>query len=564
MSNKLVVIGGGAGGGSFAARVRRHDNDAEIVIYERSPFVSYSNCGQPYLISGAKPNFDAIIVYSPQDWKEQYNVVAKPSHEVVGIDRKKKTVTVKNLISGETFEDSYDKLVIAAGSPALMPPIPGADAKNVHVLKTPDHLQAIMKDLKGAKNAVVIGAGFIGLEIAENLAETKVKTTVIDSAPSLLGKVMDEDFAVFVNKALDENNVDLKLNSGVVSINKDGKEVELADGTKIPTDIIFMVVGVRPELNMYKDEGLTVGVTGGLKVDKSSLTNDKDIYAVGDLAETVDWKGQPSRIQLAIVAQRMATIGANHMYGVADEFKGVQNSASLTVFGTTVAAVGYTEAYLNEKGIKYTKAIGIEQHAILHGENVYLKVLYDAKGMILGAQSAGPNSAEKRVNYAAIAMMHNIPVQEMLHFQTAYNPAVDTQRDPINLVARIARAQQAKLIETTTVVELAEYLKKGYILLDVRTKEEFDAGHIKGATLLPLQEFTEKLDSLDKSKKYVLYCRRGARAYNAQLRMTNAGHKNVVNVLGAWDHFDVYSKYRNGVCAMTGHEDCNCSTKGNK
>ncbi|MCK5945950.1 MAG: FAD-dependent oxidoreductase, partial [Mycoplasmataceae bacterium] len=356
MSNKLVVIGGGAGGGSFAARVRRHDNDAEIVIYERSPFVSYSNCGQPYLISGAKPNFDAIIVYSPQDWKEQYNVVAKPSHEVVGIDRKKKTVTVKNLISGETFEDSYDKLVIAAGSPALMPPIPGADAKNVHVLKTPDHLQAIMKDLKGAKNAVVIGAGFIGLEIAENLAETKVKTTVIDSAPSLLGKVMDEDFAVFVNKALDENNVDLKLNSGVVSINKDGKEVELADGTKVPSDVIFMVVGVRPELNMYKEQGLTVGVTGGLKVDKSSLTNDKDIYAIGDLAETVDWKGHPSRIQLAIIAQRMATIGANHMYGVKDEFKGVQNSASLTVFNRTVAAVGYTEAYLNEKGIKYTKA----------------------------------------------------------------------------------------------------------------------------------------------------------------------------------------------------------------
>ena len=546
MNKKIVIIGGGAGGGSFAAKVRRHDNDAEIVIYERSPFVSYSNCGQPYLISGEKPNFDAIIVYSPQDWKEQYNVKALPLHEVIAINKDNKTVTVKNLSTGETFEDSYDKLVIAPGSPAIMPPIPGVkEAKNVHALKTPDQLQGIMKGIEaGAKTAVVIGGGFIGLEIAENCKHIGMKVTLIDAATQLLCKVMDEDFSVFVNKSFIENGIDLKLGASVVAIENNGKQVALATGEKIDSDIIFMVVGVRPELDMYKKTGLEVGVTGGLVVDKNSLTNDKDIYALGDIAETVDWKGKPSRIQLAIIAQRMATIGANHLYGVKDEFKGVQNSASLSVFGTTVAAVGYTEAYLKENNIEYSKVIGIEQHAILHGENVLLKVMYDKDGQILGAQSAGPNSAEKRVNYAAIAMMYKIPVEEMLHFQTAYNPAVDTQRDPINLVARIARVQNAGTTENITVVELEDYLAKGYKLLDVRTKAEWDAGHHNDATLFPLQELTEKMDTLDKNEKYVVYCRRGARAYNFQLRMTNAGFKNVVNVLGAWDHMDVYENYK--------------------
>ena len=542
---KLVVIGGGAGGGSFAARVRRHDNDAEIVIYERSPFVSYSNCSQPYLISGVKPSFKDVIVYSVKDWKEQYNVVAKPSHEVIGLDRKKKTVTVKDLTSGKTFEDSYDKLVIAAGAPEFVPPIKGIEeATNMHSLKTPDQLQGIMKGLTNVKSATVIGAGFIGIEIAENLEHAGIKTTLIDGSKILLSKVMDEDISVFVNQALVENNIDLKLGASVSSLNKKGREVELADGTKIQNDILFMVVGTTVETKMYEEAGLKVGVTRGVLADKHSLTNDKDIYVIGDIAETVDWKGEPSRIQLSIIAQRMATIGANHIYGVEDEFRGVQNSGSLTIFDRSVAATGYTEAYMNEKGIKFNKVLGIEQHAILHGKNIYLKVMYDDKGIVLGAQAAGPVGAEKRINYLAMALMYKIPVQDLLHFQVAYNPVIDTQRDPANLIARIARAKQQKLIETITVSELEEYRSKGYTILDVRTKGEWDKGHIEGAEFLPLQKFTEEMDSLDKSKKYVIYCRRGSRAYNAQLRMTNAGFKNVVNLLGAWDHYSVYKKYK--------------------
>ena len=542
---KLVVIGGGAGGGSFAARVRRHDNDAEIVIYERSPFVSYSNCGQPYLISGAKPDFESIIVYSVKDWKEQYNVVAKPSHEVIAVDRKNKTVTVKDLINDKIFEDSYDKLVIAPGAPAFVPPIKGVEeATNMHALKTPDQLQDIMKGLKGVKKATVIGAGFIGIEIAENLEHSGVKTTLIDGCKTLLSKVMDEDISVFVNQALVENNIDLKLGASVSSLNQEGREVELSDGTKIENDILFMVVGTTVETKMYEDAGLKVGVTKGIIADKHSLTNDQNIYVVGDVAETVDWKGKPSRIQLSIIAQRMATIGANHIYGVEDEFRGVQNSGSLSIFNRSVASTGYTETYMKENGIKYNKVLGIEKHAILDGQNIYLKVMYDDNGIILGAQAGGPLGAEKRVNYLAMALMYKVPVEDLLHFQVAYNPVIDTQRDPANLIARIARAKNKGLIETATVDEVEDYRSKGYTILDVRTKAEFDLGHIEGAEFLPLQRFTEEMDSLDKSKKYLVYCRRGARAYNAQLRMTNAGFKNVVNLLGAWDHYSVYKKYK--------------------
>ena len=543
---KIIIIGGGAGGGAFAAKIRRLDNTAKITIYERSPFVSYSNCGQPYLISGELSTFQKVIVYSPQDWKEQYNVDAIVEHEIIGLDRKRKVVMVKNLKTNKVFEDTYDKLMIASGTSAIIPPIPGIkEAKNIHVLKTPDHLQNIMKGLDhSTKKAVVIGAGFIGLEIAENCKKRGLDVDIVDFAPKVLSKVLDEDFSVFINKAMIENKINLKLNTYVKEIKDNGRTIILSSGKKLHADIIFMVVGIKTEIDMFAKEGIKIGSTNGLLVNKHSQTNDENIYATGDIAETIDWKGKPSRIQLAIIAQRLSTIAANHIYGINDEFRGVQNSASLSVFNTTVAAVGYTEAYLIENKIAYKKIISIEPHAVLNGKDVFLKILYDNDGYILGAQSAGPNSSEKRINYIAMAIMFNIKIEDLLHFQIAYNPVVDTQRDPVNLAARIARIQNKNITKNITVVELESYLKNNYTLLDVRTKQEWDLGHHPKATLFPLQELTQKMDTLDKNKKYLVYCRRGARAYNFQLRLTNAGFKNVVNVLGGWEHINVYLKYK--------------------
>ena len=545
-NKKIIVIGGGAGGGSFAAKIRRLDNDAQITIYERSPFVSYSNCGQPYLISGEISSFKNIIVYSPENWKDKYNVDALVLHEVISIDRKSQTVMVKNLVTNEIFKDSYDKLMIASGTSAIMPSIPGInEANNLHVLKTPDHLQHIMKDLNtGMKKAVVIGAGFIGVEIAENCKKRGMDVDLINLNTQLLAKILDEDYSVFIKKSLIENGVNLKLNTSVTAIENNGKIIVLSTGEKIKADIIFMVVGVEAQTQMFKIQQIKTGITQGILINKFSQTNDSNIYATGDIAETVDWYGNPSRIQLAIVSQRLSIIAANHIYGVHDEFRGVQNSASISIFDTTIASVGYTEKYLINKNIKYKKVAVIDAHRVIKGQKIFLKVLYDFNGYILGAQAAGPHSTEKRINYIAMAIMYKIPIEDLLHFQIAYNPIVDTQRDIVNLIARIARAQNSGATENITVTELDKYLKKNYVLLDVRTLPEWNNGHHEKAILFPLQDLTKKINTLDKNKKYILYCKLGARAYNFQMRLKNAGFTNVINLLGAWEHMKIFNDYK--------------------
>ncbi len=551
---KVLVIGGGAGGAGAAARVRRLNEDAEITIYERSGFASYSNCGLPYNLSDEIPKFAGLIMTTPEELKNQYKLNVKVKHEVIAIDPIKKELTIKDILGKKEFTESFDKLIIAAGAAAVIPPIDGVNSKHVFTLKTPDDVKKITSFIDKAKpkNFVIVGGGAIGLEIAENLVHAGYKNVaVVDEMDRLMSRSLDMDFASYLHKSAVEAGINLILKRRVVKINK--SDVELCDGSKIKADVVFMNVGVRPELKMFKEAGFKIGQTGGLVVNNKQRTNFKDIYAVGDLAETKDHFGNPSRIALAFPASRQAVVAANNLSkyrdekGKPDTYKGVTGSSTLSLFDVTIASTGMTEAALIEKGINYNKTInarGANIGPVRGGGNVFLKVLYNDKGIILGAQSAGPKSAEKRVSYISLAMQNNMKFRDFEDFMVAYSPTVDTTYDATTMAARLARHVADGTLAQVFPEELVELQAKGYTLIDVREKHEMKLGMIEGALAMPLSSFREDIKDLDKDGKYIIHCKTGARSYNAGLVLRANGFTNVYNLAGGYDHYVVYRDFK--------------------
>jgi len=552
---KVIVIGGGAGGAGAAARVRRLDENAEITIYERSGFASYSNCGLPYNFSDEIPKFSGLIMTTPEALRNQYKLDVKVKHEVISIDPKKKELVVKDILGDKEFTESFDKLIIAAGAAAIIPPIDGVKQDHVFSLKTPDDVKKISKfvDENKPKHFVVIGGGAIGLEIAENLINAGHKNVaVIDQKDQLMDNALDMDFAAYLHKSAVENGINLILNKQVSKIGK--TFVELNDGSKINADVVFMTVGVKPELKQFKEAGFKIGETNGLVVNEKQQTNFKDIYAVGDLAETKDHFGNPSRIALAFPASRQAVVAANNLCGYKDEkgkpdtYKGATGSSTLSLFETTVASTGYTEKALKAKGIKYNKVInarGANIGPVKGGGNVFLKVLYDKNGIILGAQSVGPKTAEKRVSYISLAMQNKMKIRDFEDFMVAYSPTVDTTYDATTMAARLARHVADGTLAQVFPEDVVELQEKGYILIDSREPHEMDLGMIDGAKAIPLSTFRNDIKDLDKDAKYIIHCKTGARSYNAGLIMRANGFKNVYNLAGGYDHYVVYRDFKN-------------------
>lgn len=552
---KLIVIGGGAGGTGAAARFRRLNEKADITIFERSGYASYSNCGLPYKFSDEIAKFEDLIMTTPEELKFQYNLDVKVKHEVMSIDKVAKTVTVKDLSTDKTSVHKFDKLIIAAGAPAIKPPIPGlAEAKNVFTLKTPDDVWAAEQFIKKSKpkSVAVIGGGFIGAEIAENFKRSGYEVSIIDMAPYLLPNSLDADFAAWIHQSIKNHGINLYLKEQVASIEK--ASVKTASGKEIAADMVFLTIGVRPELKMYQEIGLKIGKTGGIIVNNKQQTNVKDIFAVGDIAETINWRGETARIALAFPASRQGVVAANTASeyvgpdGKADTYKGVTGASTLTMFETTVASVGYTEKYLIDNNIKYNKTLnarGANIGPVQGGGNVFVKVLYDDKFQILGAQAAGPETTEKRISYISFAMQNKIPFTKFEDFMVAYSPTVDTTYDATTMGARLARHQAEGSLKSIFASELETYRNDGWTLIDVREPYEWAKGTIKGAETISLSTFRENIKKLDKKGKYILNCKTGARSYNAGLILKANGFKNVLNLAGGYDFHFVWSKFAN-------------------
>ena len=541
---KILVIGGGAGGAGAAARCRRLDESADITVYERSGYASYSNCGLPYKFSKEIENFSQLIMTTPEELLKQYKLKVKIKHEVVAVDAKKKEVTVIDHATNTTFTETYDKLIVSAGAAAFVPPFKGIENTNhVFSLKTPDDVLAVEEFIKTKKpkNVVVVGGGFIGTEIAENFIHSGYNVTLIDASKNLLGLALDQEFSKWIHKSMRDNGVKLLLDTKMQAF--EGNDILLEDGTIIPADIVFMTVGVKVENKMYADAGIKIGVTGGIVVDNKQQTSDKDVYAVGDLAEITNKDGKPSRTTLAFNASRQAVVAANNINGYknhlgnADVFNGVTGASTLSMFDITTASVGKTETQLKAEGIKYNKTLnarGANISAVKGGGNVFLKVLYDDEFNILGAQAAGPQQAEKRISYISLAMLGGIKYDKFQDFMVAYSPKTDTTYDATTMGSRVAIHQADGSLESVFSDELIEMQKDGWTLVDVREDYEHVGGILPGALKLPLSRLRESLDELPKDGKYILNCKTGGRSYNATLVLKANGYKNVKNLAGGY------------------------------
>jgi len=541
---KIIIVGGVAGGASAAARARRLDETADIVIYERGEYISFANCGLPYHVGKVIQERDALLLLTPESFRNRVGVDVKTFHEVVSIDKKKKVVKIKDIKEGKVFEDSYDKLILSPGSSPLRPPIPGSDDSDVLVLWTMNDMDRINALIdSGIKSAIVIGGGFIGVEVAENLAHRKIKTALVEMLPHIMPQ-MDQEMTTPLHDEMEQNGVKLFLKNGVSKIERAGRShdgshhkkgfvVELQDSTKLEADMVIMAIGVRPNNELAKDADLEIGESGGIKVSTSLQTSDPDIYAVGDAVEIINLvTGTPARIPLAGPANRQGRMAANNIFGAKEEYKGTLGTAICKVFDIGAASTGMSERMLKKQNISYKRLyINPASHASYYpgAEVMNLKVLFNDDGKILGAQIVGRDGIDKRIDLLATAMRMGIKIQELEELELAYAPPFGSAKDPVNFVGFVAN----NILKGDTKVVYPDALPNDALILDVRSEDEFMCGSVEGAKNIPLEDLRKQLSELPKDRHIVVMCRTGVRSYNAE-RILRAGGYDVSNLSGGY------------------------------
>ncbi|MFA7098670.1 MAG: FAD-dependent oxidoreductase [Eubacteriales bacterium] len=536
---KTVIIGGVAGGATCAARLRRVDESAEIVVLERGEYISYANCGLPYHVSGVIKDRRALLLQTPAEMKAKFNVTVKVKNEVIAINRGKKTVTVKNLNSpvGETYEETYDKLVIATGSSPIRPNIPGADLPRVKTIWTVPDTDLIISFIKenNVKTAAVVGGGFIGLEMAENLSHAGIKVTLIE----MLGQVMaplDFEMAQILHQALVENGVKLCLGDGVSMFSDKENEVEikLQSGGTVSAELVILAVGVKPNGELAKAAGLEVNPRGGVKVDDHMQTSDKDIYAVGDVIEVNDFIfGGKTMIPLAGPANKQGRIAADNIAGGDKTYAGSQGSSVAKVFDLTAASTGANEKTLIKRGMvkgkDYERVIIVQNSHAGYYPGAFpmtIKLLFSADGKkIFGAQIVGSEGVDKRIDTLGEAIRLGAGVSALTELEFAYAPPYSSAKDPVNMAGYVAENLLDGKVKFADWDEAEK--NPGALLLDVREYVETMAFSYPGATVIPLGELRDRLDELDKNKRVIVFCAIGVRAYNAARILSQHGFEKV-------------------------------------
>lgn len=550
MTKKIVIVGGVAGGASAAARLRRLDETSHIILFERGEHISFANCGLPYYIGEVIEEREKLLVQTVEGMSKRFNLDIRNLSEVTDINREKKSVSVTNLQTNETYEESYDVLILSPGAQPIAPPILGlAESNNVFTLRNIPDTDAIKGyvDQKQPDKAAVIGGGFIGLEMAENLAERGINVTLIEMANQVMAP-LDYEMAAIVHNHLREKGVELILEDGVKSFAENGQIITLSSGKNVTTDMTIMSIGVKPENKLALDAGLTIGDRGGIHVNEFLQTNDKSIYAIGDVIEVTDYVSErPTMIPLAGPANHQGRIVANNIYGENEKYKGTLGTSVAKVFDLTVATTGNNEKSLKQQEKEYDVLhIHPASHAGYYpnAHPISLKVIFNKKtGEIYGAQAVGVDGVDKRIDVIATAIVAKLSVFELADLELAYAPPYSSAKDPVNMAGYVASNIKENRLETVQWHEIDDIVKEGGILIDVRGPNGYAKGAIEGSIHIPLNDLRERMDEIPKDKIIYVTCRSGLDSYVATRILSENGYK-AKNLDGSWLTYEAVLKDR--------------------
>lgn len=515
---RIVIVGGVAGGMSAATRLRRLDATAEIIVLEKSGHVSYANCGLPYYVGGVIETEDALLLQTPESLHMRFRLDVRVASEALSINRALKTIAVRNLLTQEEYEIKFDKLVLSPGASPIRPNFPGSE--RAFTLRTVEDVERIaLAVTHKPKSAVVIGGGFIGVEIAENLIHKGIATSIVEAAPQVLAP-LDPEMATFVHTELERNGVQLFLGKSVVAIGE--KTVELSDGSRVDAELVIMAIGVRPDVELARNAGITIGERGGIDVNEFNQTNDSDIYAIGDAAQKKDaLDGTSTLVPLANLANRHGRVVADHILGRDVRVVPTIGTAIVKVFELTIATTGWNEKRLATTGRNFKV---IHTHPSSHAgyypgaEQMALKLIFDAvTGEIYGAQGVGYEGVDKRIDVIATSIRGAITAPELADLELAYAPPFGSAKDAVNMLGYVAENQISNLVQTLQWSEVA-----GHNLVDVRSKSEFAAGSIPGAINIPVDELRERISEVPTHNVLVL-CQVGQRGHTATLLLNELG-----------------------------------------
>ena len=539
---KIVVVGGVAGGASAAARVRRLDAKAQIVMLERGAHVSFSNCCLPYHLSGTIPNSEALVLMTPERFRKQHDIDARTNSEVLAIHRAEKYVEVKDLLTGRVYNEPYDKLILAPGASPILPgSIPGIRGENVFAIRNVTDIQALKAylDQPGKDRVAVVGGGFIGIEAAENLREAGKTVCLIEGLEQVMAP-FDFDMAQLLHKELDDHGIRLYLSSMVTGIQADCVEAQ-TNGVPftVPADVVVMAIGVAPETKLAAEAGLEIGKTRGIKVNHNYQTSDPDIYAVGDAVESYDaLRHCPGRLALAGPAQRQARAAADHIYGIPHNNRGYIGSSCIRVFSQNAAATGLNEKLAQAAGYSYDSVLIFPTDKVgIMPDSHYMafKLVFEVPtGRILGAQAVGQGAVDKRIDVIAAMITMGATLEDLKELELCYSPVFGTAKDVVNQAALVGLNLLYNRFRQIHVSQVRPLVEQGAYILDVREAGEFAAGHIQGAHNIPLSQLRERMEEIPRDIPVYVHCRSSQRSYYAICCLQGNGFTNVYNISGSF------------------------------
>lgn len=549
MKRKILIIGGVAGGASAAARLRRNSEEDQIIMFERGPHVSFSNCSLPYHLSNVIEEAEDLVLMNPELFLAQYNIDARINNEVISIDRDNKKVSVRNVITDEVYSESYDKLILSPGAAPIVPRIPGIENVSVFTIRNVvdiDKLNRFVKEID-TKDVAVIGGGFIGVEAAENLKEAGYNVSLIEAMDQIL-RPFDYDMVQILHKEILDHGVQLIVGDKVEKFEEN--KVVLSSGKKIATKAVVMAIGIAPEISLAKEAGIVIGETGAIKVDKNYRTNDPDIYAVGDAIEVYHaLTHSMTKLSLAGPALKAARAAADHINNKGSFNKGFIGSSAIKVFDYNGASTGLNESLIKVMNMKINydivRVILSDKVGIMpDAAPMHFKLLYEVPtGKILGAQAIGKGDVTKRIDTIATAIKFGGTVEDLRDLEFCYAPPFSTAKDIVNYAGYIATNLINGDFKQVNVDRVRELVESNSYILDVREVGEYQYGHIEGAVNIPLSELRNRINEIPKDKPVYVHCRTGQRSYNAVLALQNLGYQNVYNITGSFLGLSFYEYY---------------------
>lgn len=539
MPKRILVVGGVAGGASAAARARRLDESAEIIVFEKGPHASFSNCSLPFYLSGIVEDVDSLVLMNPEKFKKQYNLEVRVNSEVVKINRDRKTITVKDLNTGEEYEEAYDKLILSPGASPIKPrSIEGIDNPNVFTIRNVVDIDLLDRFIteNNVKNVAVIGGGFIGIETVENLRLRGINVTLVEALNQVMAP-FDYDMAQILHKELYDKGVNLILSDGLKKIEKDS--IELQSGKKVEAEAVVVAIGVRPETALAEEAGLEIGETGAIKVDHNYRTSDKDIYAVGDAIEVYNrLSHKPTRLALAGPAQKQARAAADHIYNIPNRNPGVIGSSVIKLFDLNAASTGLNEKACKQAGINYDFVYIIPQDKVglmPNSNPLHFKLIFEVPtGKILGAQAIGKGSVDKRIDVIATLIMMGGTLEDLKDLELCYSPMFSTAKDVVNIAALVGLNILNGEYKQVPVTKVRELVENNAYIIDVRERDEYEAGHLINAVNIPLSEIRQRIDEIPKDRPVYLHCRSSQRSYYAIRALQHMGFDNLYNISGSY------------------------------